>query len=206
MKKTIFVLAGFNFERTAESPAFAYLRKDLSKYYDRVVPLGTSWRYKTVSQMAHTFSELYEREKSEYNAILGNSLGAMTALIVAPTVKPERLWLASLSAFFKEDLPAYGKDLGPNVRPWLNQRRLEDFQKLSATELAGKVSKLDIPTTLFYGELEKDAHPELVARVKTTAREIKNATLVELIGASHSMREKSYTDPLLREIKKTENR
>jgi pimeloyl-ACP methyl ester carboxylesterase len=187
--------------RTAASPEFAALREGLRQYYKKVVPVDISWNRKTVSSFADTFADVYERHKGKHNTVLGNSLGAMAAFVSAPVLHPDQLLLASLSAFFKEDLVQYSSvDL--RRRPFAGKRRLKDFKHLSAKALAKEINVLDIPITLFFGEHEKKRHPELVARVKETARDVHRATLIELPNTGHSMRRPDYTTALLREIGK----
>ncbi len=159
----------------------------------RVVPVKVTWNRKTVSGFVEAFRAVYAREKGGYNVIMGGSLGAMVALVSAPQAAPDELILCSLSAFF-------GEDLGKYDEAYLNRRfghrRVSDFKGLSAGELASQINGLSIKATLFYGQKEKELHPRLVARVKQTASELKNARLIEIPGAGHRMYEPEYVEGL----------
>lgn len=85
------------------------------------------------------------------------------------------------------------------LNTWLGKRRVADCLALSAEDIAQKIDRLSIPTTLFYGEKEKTLHPRLVYRVKSTAKSIRQSKLIEVPGVGHQMRDARY----MREIIKT---
>lgn len=186
--------------RNATAPLYTPLKRGLKQMGYRVVPVPIMWNYKTISNYVDTFVPIYERKKGEHNTILGHSLAAMAAFVAAPMVKPDRLILASLSSYFKEDLPNYHRPFGKWKHE--NKRRLADYQTLSANDLAQQVNKLRIPTTLVYGAYEKKMYPELVARVKKTGKSIRRATVHELPNAEHPMATSAYTTGLLNVIKR----
>ena len=190
--KTIFVINGFNVNRTATADKFRPLVTGLEAKGFRVIPVDISWRRKTPTQFTGEFLEVFRKHRSDYNIVLGNSFGSIVALLAAPTLQPNELYLCSISPFFKEDrgkLPdsyAIGK---------FGKRRAEDLWALSFDELA---QQIHAKTVITYGENENVLHPELVERCKIAARRIEGATLHSLPGAPHSIGDKTYTEELLK--------
>ena len=78
---TLFLINGYNTKRTATDVAFKPLRDGLEVLGYRVVPVDISWRFKTVSQFCQQFRQLYQEQKSDTNIVVGNSFGAMVALL-----------------------------------------------------------------------------------------------------------------------------
>jgi len=192
MTKTVFILRGFKLNTTASDPDYQEIRNVVEPKGYRIAPVKITWNRKSVSDFAKQFTKLYEQEKSEYNIVIGGSLGAMAALASTPLTAPNELVLCSLSALFQEDLARYDAIYTKHLLYWLGKRRLEDFETLSADKLADQINEMNIKTTLTYGEIEKQMYPQLVARVRNTAAKIHNSKLVEIPNAGHRMHEPEY--------------
>lgn len=65
------------------------------------------------------------------------------------------------------------------------KRREEAMKYLSAKKTASEINKTNIEVTMLYGEQEKKVYGQLVERVKETAKELKNVTVVEVPNAPH---------------------
>lgn len=193
--KTIFLIRGFSLKKTAASPDFKDLRNQLTRLGYRVVPVDTLWDYKTVSRFVQEFSILYQQQKSDYNIIIGSSLGAVAAMVSAPHLLPDELFLCSLSRVFVEDLTTARKN---KLLRKLGQRRLKDLELFSAKNLIHQLNATSIKTSLFYGEKEKVLNPLLVAKVKERTARLSHAQLIEIPNAGHGMRESQYTQGLSR--------
>jgi pimeloyl-ACP methyl ester carboxylesterase len=192
---TAFIIAGFDLQNTAASDKYVILEKGLESRGYKVAASNISWQRKTPSQYAAEFVKFYIQHKSDKNIVIGNSFGAVVAFITAAEIKPEALYLCSLSAFFKEDrgkLPdSYGVDI-------FGKRRMEDLWSISAVDLADRINIADVKTIVTFGEKEHQTSPTLVARCTDTAKHIKHSQLVEISNAPHSMADKIYSDALVR--------
>lgn len=196
--KTAFVINGLNIHATAADESFRQLREAIAAKGYKVVAVDIGWRQTVPTRFAEQFMHLYNQHKSDHNTFIGNSFGAVVALLAAPELKPDRLILCSLSPFFQEDTtkswpkPVFMKRLGI--------RRLRDISQYSSEELADQVSVHNIKTTIMYGELEHQSNPALVARAKAMAKLIKNAKLVEAPQAPHSFKDSAYVKAIAAEL------
>lgn len=166
----------------------------------KVVPVPWAWNFKTLSQYTDKFVDFYNKNKGEYNAVIGHSFGAMVALAAAGRIRPDLLVLCSLSGYFKEDLPKYTRELlsqTPDLAfKHMGKRRRLDFEKLSAVKTAQEVQKHGLKAVMLYGEQEKHLLPVLFGRVKQTASILKPARLIEVPGADHPIRGTAYLEAL----------
>jgi len=191
--ETAFVLGGFNLNTTATCDAYAPLRKRLAAKGYQVVAADISWRRKLPSQYLKEFMELYEANRTDRNIVIGNSFGAVIALLAASRIGADALYLCSLSPYFKED-----KDRPPDAAHEVRifgKRRLEELRSYSADELAAQIT--DTKVYVLYGEGEHKTCPPLVARCIETAAKIKGARLLEIPRAPHDMSDPIYTNALL---------
>jgi pimeloyl-ACP methyl ester carboxylesterase len=195
--KTVFVVNGMNIHHTAAGEEFALLRDSIAAKGYRVVPADITWRRKTPTRFAQEFEELYEREKGDYNIVIGNSFGAVVALITAAKIRPDEVVLCSLSPFFQEDI-APGWPTKTNTRR-LGKRRIADISSYSATELARITKKLPTKFTAMYGEQEVTPLPRLVSRVRDTAQAL-GVDAKQAPEAPHSFRDSAYVRALIHEL------
>lgn|GEM_PF-3563436 len=195
--KTVFLIRGFGLNKTAADPDLGELRQMLRAQGFRVVPVSIPWNYKTLSQFVDEFVALYHQKKSDYNIVLGGSLGAMVALAATPKIVPDELMLCSLARYFAEDL---GLERNGDFSQSLGKRRLKDFEKYSATSLIAQLNKYPTKTTYFYGELEQNVYPLLVAKIKERAALTTNARLIEIPAAGHKIREAAYISGLRKSL------
>ena len=195
MKKgTVFLISGFELNRTAAHPQYASLRNAIAaKGYD-VVPVDIDWKYRTMSRFVREFKELYRKKAGEHNIIIGNSFGAMAALITAPELLPDKIILCSLSPFFQEDIPRFQP--AEKLINWFGKRRTDDFNTISAKAAADAINRTKVKCILFYGEQEKKMYKKLVERVISTAKDLKSAQLQEIPNAFHSFRDQAYVQAI----------
>ena len=191
MKKA-FLINGLNINHTAAGDAFEYLRKAIASKGYEVVPIDISWRQTTPTQFAKKFLQIYESKKGTSNTIIGNSFGAVVALITAPRTKPDQLVLCSLSPFFKEDFRS-GWPTDKQIKR-LGKRRLNDISNYSIEKNADEINKQKISVKVLYGEQEKIQHQPLVDRSISLSKLISGSTLIEVANAPHSFKDQAYTD------------
>lgn len=192
MTKTAFLISGFELNRTAAHEQYAGLRNAVTAKGYKVVPVDIDWKYRTMSHFVRDFKALYSKRASQQNIIIGNSFGAMAAMITAPDLKPDTIILCSLSPFFKEDIPGFQPP--EKLYKWFGKRRVADFSDISAKEAADAINKTKTKCILFYGEQEKKMYKKLVRRVKSTANDLKGSQLAEIPNAPHSFRDPAYIE------------
>jgi len=180
--KVAFLISGYSFNQTPADNKYADLRKAISKKGYKVIPSPFQWNRTTVSKYVTEFADFYNKNKDDYNILIGNSYGAMVSFLVAPIVKPDRILLCSLSPYFIEDADKTTKEYRLKR---FGKRREEAMKRLSAKKTADAINKTNIEVTMLYGEQEKEVYGQLVERVKETAKELNNVTLVEVPNAPH---------------------
>jgi pimeloyl-ACP methyl ester carboxylesterase len=195
---TAFLINGFNIHRTtAQSEKIALLKSKLEAMGYNVVMTDISWRRKTVLQFAKEFAAFYAAHKTDHNIVIGNSFGAIVALLAAAEVVPNKLYLCSLSAFFSEDRK-HRSDSDDIER--FGVERMRELWSLSFAAIAQKYTHLDLDITVAYGEKEKSMYPLLVRRCEAAAIALPHARLVELPNAPHSMGDPVYIEQLVKYI------
>ncbi len=187
--KTAFLIAGFSMNRTAADERYDGLRKAIARKGYKVIPVPFVWNYTTVARYADKFVAFYDQHKSDYNVVIGNSYGAMAAFLAAPRTMPDKLLLCSLSPFFKEDT---AKTTEAYRLKTFGKKRNDAMAHLSAKQIAKAVNRTGTKVVMLYGEEEKTLYPHLVERVKSTAKDLTNAELVEIPGAPHPFHEPVY--------------
>jgi pimeloyl-ACP methyl ester carboxylesterase len=187
--KTAFLISGYKMNRTAANPKFDVLSKAIASKGYKVVPVPFFWNYTTVAQYVEKFIPFYAVHKSEHNVIIGNSYGAMVAFLAAPRLKPDKVLLCSLSPYFKED---QDKTTLKYRLKRFGERREEAMKSISAKQTAQELNQTNTKIIMFYGEQEKAIYPELIQRVKSTAKDLDNAKLIEIAGAPHSFSDPEY--------------
>ncbi len=194
MDETVFLLAGFSTSRTALSTDYSEIRKGLSAKGYKLVPVDISWRQKTPSVYAKEFIQLYNKNKSDRNIIIGNSFGALVAFISIAEIKPDVVYLCSLSPFFKEDEKRLPDD---EVIKYFGIRRMNDLRTYSCSQIAKLINKTSTKIYVLYGEKELITSPPLVNRSKEVAQAINGTTLLEIPNAPHNLSDKIYYSAVL---------
>jgi hypothetical protein len=195
--KTVFVINGMNIHHTAAGEEFALLRDAIAAKGYRVIPLDITWRQKTPTQFANEFLKVYESQKGDYNIVLGNSFGAVVALITAIQTKADEIILCSLSPFFAEDISPSWPTKTNSRR--LGKRRLADISSHSADQLAESAKKLPTKFTVMYGEQEVPKLPKLITRARDTAKAL-SIKPIEVPKAPHSFKDPAYVKGIVQQL------
>jgi pimeloyl-ACP methyl ester carboxylesterase len=189
--KTAFIINGLDTQVTANDDEYKSLRQAVAAKGYVVKAVDISWKQATPTQYAHKFISYYEKHKSpDYNVVIGNSFGAVVAILTAVEIKPDLILLCSLSPFFKEDKtktwpPQYYDRL-------IGKQRLKDISSYSIQTLADNINLHNIIVKVLYGEREHISSPRLVKRAQDTAKLLHNSTLVEIPDASHNFNDAKY--------------
>lgn len=182
MAKKVFIIPGYTELPSTKGykEIAAIFRK---KGYD-VTVVNITWKRRTMKDYVDQFVKIAEKEKGEFS-VLGFSFGAMVAAISAPELKPKKLFLCSLSPYFKEDmkyvLDAWEKSLG--------KKRFDVFRTLSFSEIA---KGIHCPTYIFVGEAEVKKYKSLGVRAKDAAKKIRGATLTYVPNGKHDISQEEY--------------
>jgi len=191
--KTFFLIPGFG--QGANDEHFLWLVEFLKKKGFKVVVADIDWEYRTISDYVEDLKRIYNQNRSTVNFVLGFSYGAVAALVSANELKPDKLYLCSLSPVFKEDLPF----MEPGDRKITGRRRLAEMQERSGKELA---RSLEVPCVVFYGQKEAQLYPQLRFRCEETAKLARRSKLVEVAGAPHKIDHEEYKRAIMRELGK----
>jgi pimeloyl-ACP methyl ester carboxylesterase len=196
-RKTFFIVPGFKMSSTSRS--FLWLRRFLEQKGFKVLIAPITWNYRTMDDYVAEFKVFYEKNRSKENYLLGFSYGAVIALLSANDLRPEKVYLCSLSPDFKEDLPMMKS---PEMKSWIDRfvgkRRLAEIKRRSGREAA---RNLQIPSVVFYGGFEGEKFPSLRIRCEETASLAKRSKLVIVKDAPHDIRYPEYQKAILRMLR-----
>jgi hypothetical protein len=176
--KTAYIFPGY----AERASAYETVRKIFARKGYRAVVVRIHWRYKTFSSYLHEFFAQYENPDEEPVVLFGFSLGAVLALLLATVLKPEHLYLCSLSPFFRENLRAQKR----STQRSLGEKKWEELQSLSLSELARCVT---CPVDLCVGALEIGA---MKRQAGAAHRQMNRSTLHIIPGAMHDIRSGKY--------------
>lgn len=191
-----FLLQGFSPDRTFNDPSLDVLKDTMAEHDILLHGVTDGWGEHGVQSFGKLAIEQYQ--SYEHNGILiGHSLGALVALSVIDAIPVRHLVLCSPSALFAEDIRS---DLDPLVSRRIGEKRIQELTNFSAADAAFSVNQLGIPTTILFGEKERELHPQIVARSGKLATEIAGATLIAVADAAHFVGEKPYAIELARVV------
>jgi pimeloyl-ACP methyl ester carboxylesterase len=181
--KTAYIIPGY--KENVHGEGYAKIISLFERQNTKVVPVNIQWEYRTFSNYV---SQLLAQIKSNHRQpiLLGFSFGAVVAFLSAPLVHPEKLYLCSLSPFFKEDLSMASKQSLKS----LGKKRKREMEKISFHESARRVT---CATTLIVGSAEE---PAVILRTQEASKLIKSSTLTIADGASHCVSDPKYFNTL----------
>lgn len=193
---TAFLVTGFSPDRTFSDSSLDVLKNTMAEYDVVLHGVPEGWSEHSLRSLGGRVVEQYQQHK--YDGILiGHSLGALAALSVVDEIPVRHLVLCSPSALFAEDIRS---NSDPSVSRRIGEKRMEELASFSAAEAVFSVNRLGIPTTILFGERERELHPQVFARSGKLAASIACATLLEVAGASHFVGEKPYALELARVV------
>jgi pimeloyl-ACP methyl ester carboxylesterase len=191
-----FLVPGFSPDRTFTDANLDLLKDAMAEHDVLLYGVPEGWSEHSVRSFGERVIE--EHRYHTYDGILiGHSLGALAALSAVDAMHVRHLVLCSPSALFAEDVRS---NLNPLVSRRIGEKRVQELADFSAAEAVSSVNRLGIPTTVLFGERERELHPQLVARSGKLAARIAGATLVEVAGAAHFIGENPYALELARVV------
>ena len=193
---TAFLLQGFSTDRTFTDPSLDVLKKTMVEHDVILRGVDDGWSDHSVRSFGECAVERY-RSYEHDGILIGHSLGALAALSVVDAMPVRHLILCSPSALFSEDIRS-NPDSSASQR--IGEKRVQELSRFSAANAVLSVNRLGIPTTVTFGESERELHPQLVARSRKLAAGIVGAKLVEVAGAAHFIGENPYAFELARVV------
>ncbi len=188
---SFFLVPGFKMQ--IGDASFSWLVDFLKKKGFNVISAPVHWNNRTLSKNTAEFIEFFNAHKGKRNYVLGFSYGSVIALLSANALKPQKIFLCSLSSDFSEDR----ESMDSSIRKYIGKRRFADTLTRSGRALA---RELRVPSVIFYGETEGGLYPALKRRCEDTARLAKDSTLVVVKGAPHKIDFPSYVEAIKREL------
>ncbi len=147
-----FLLQGFSPDRTFTDSSLDVLKDTMTEHGILLNGVTDGWGEHGVQSFGRLAIE--QHQYSEYDGVLiGHSLGALAALSVVGAMPVRHLVLCSPSALFAEDIRS---DLDPVVSRRLGEKRIQELADFSAVDAVSSVNQLRIPTTILFGERERE--------------------------------------------------
>lgn len=191
-----FLLPGFSPDRTFTDPSLDLLKEAMVEQDIQLYGVAGGWSEHGVQSFGRCAVE--EHRYNKYDGVLiGHSLGALAALSAVDAMPVRHLILCSPSALFAEDIRS---NFDPIVGQRIGKKRVQELASFSAAEAVASVNRLEIPTTVLFGQRERELHPQVVARSGKLATRIAGAELVEVAGAAHFIGENPYALQLARVV------
>ena len=155
--------------------------------------VSVKWQRTTVEDWLKEFEETYNNYDETKTIIAGFSYGAVPAILAASKRNPSALWLFSISARFREDLPK----LPQSTLRRISKSRLTAFNNLYFTDIARDIK---CKTLIFIGGAEADVDPPLLERAKIANKLIKNSKLIFMPDVPHDVGHPSYIKAIQQNI------
>lgn len=192
MKKVAFLIPGF--KETINRTGIKDIAMTLEKKGWKVEKVQPTWNYHVMSDYIKEFVDYYSGHHGDQNLVLGFSYGAVVAFATAQRLKPNFLFLCSLSSDFVEDK----EQLYPWEERYLGKHRIADRKNLYFDRLT-----TDIPSTtaIFLGEIEAEKFPSMEIRARI-ASEVIPGSLIRIAKAKHNLGQPEYLAAVLKEIEK----
>jgi len=188
---TVFIIAGFILgESAATFEEFDDFEQLLQAKGYAVVRVDILYNEHTHSTYTAEFTARYKNLKTEKNIVIGNSFGAVVALLSASVFEPDELYLCSMSPFFKETLQ--DKEFYKYAVTNFGKNRTDDLSSYSTLEQAAAINKLNIPVHFTYGELEAGVYDHLIDFNKSYQPFFAISDIREITHAPHGFRDPNY--------------
>jgi esterase/lipase len=195
MQKVVYIIPGFQENSDAE------IYKKISKSFIRLgikpIFIHINWKAKNrlMRDYLKQFIDIYKKINIEDNTVylFGFSTGAWIAFMASLEIEPKKVFLCSLSPYFKEDMKLWTK-------AWINgigYNRFNDFKNHKFNSL---VKRFKSKAIIFVGKNE-DPKGVMIRRSNIAHESIKNSKLVIIPNAEHNIRQKEYLKAVKKYIK-----
>lgn len=180
--KIVYIIPGFGHSKSNKN----YSKISSLFKSTKSVVIDIKWKNKVFSDYIKYFEKQLIHKNSDEVYLLGFSFGAIIAFISASKLKPKKLFLCSLSPYFKEDLSKMKK----SWKSWFGKKRIEDIQKYNFDKIAKNINS---KTYILAGGKEGS---ELLLRSKKANMKIKKSKLIIMSNVKHNIFQKEYLEEL----------
>lgn len=182
MKKIILILERDNRSVLYYKPII----RSFKKRKIELLPVYFNWKNKTPKEWVLEIKK--QIEKIDSKVIMGFSISAFAAFLLATEYRVDKLFLCSMSPLFKEvKFPIYVKKI-------LGKKRMGEIGKYSIGTMAKKISA---ETFFFVGENEQ---PEIFSYSKKISDLIKPSTFIAIKNVGHDINEEAYKAKIIKVI------
>ena len=176
--KTAYIIPGY--KENGSEDHYVKLVDVFKRRNIKAVVIKIHWKHRTFSSyVSDVLAEI--SDAAGKSILLGFSFGAIVALLIAPLLSLEKLYLCSLSPFFKEDITA-----NKVLLKSLGKRRAREMQEISFVD---QTRQITCSTNLIVGS-EED--PAVIQRTCNAAKLIELSQLSIVDGARHCLCDAAY--------------
>lgn len=186
VKRVAYIIPGYR--ENIHGKSYRALSKHLISKKISPIFISIHWKNRTMTSYVRQFLQQINLQTEKFY-IIGFSYGAMMALIASALLKPERLYLCSLSPYFKEDV----KKLSISDYRLIGKKRAKDFNNYSFHKF---VKKISCKTFLFAGT---DELPSVLKRSKEAVDNIKGSRFASVRQGTHKV-DDTYLHAILNKI------
>jgi hypothetical protein len=183
MKKRVYLIPGFGDSPSASM--YARVRKYFRKENISCKLVKIDWEYNSIENYVSQFLLQYKRSENVSNYLFGFSFGALLAFLVTPIINPGKLYMCSISPFFKEDIISRAEFIQS-----IGKRRWLALKKISFEMLAKDIT---CKTIIVVGG---DELPSVKKRAKAAKKCIRTSQLFIAKGATHNLLDEGYNETL----------
>ena len=184
MDSVVYIIPGYT--ENVRTRGYRQVIRFFKQKHIKPVVVNIHWKYHTMLDYLDQFIAQYKPLAGRKTYLFGFSFGAMVAFLASSLINPDKLYLCSLSPYFKEDL-TYIKKRG---RKALGKRKIRDFKTISFHDIAKKVF---CKTILVAGNQES---PDVLRRAYLARHEITKAKFYLAKGATHDLSQPEYLNAL----------
>ncbi|MEX0672848.1 MAG: alpha/beta hydrolase [Candidatus Paceibacterota bacterium] len=184
-RKQLYIVPGFG-EFPTDLP-YKKITQFARKQGYTVIPVSIVWDRRTMSHWLEQLREVVKKHGDTNSILLGFSFGAYIALLGSKEFNFEKVFLCSLSPYFKEDL----KHIPEDAKKFFGKKRMADFQKYT-------VPRITIPTTLFFGDQD---WPMAIKKARKIAKDNPAASFELIEGIGHDISEEEYLEKIKQHLK-----
>jgi esterase/lipase len=188
MSGVIYITPGY--QKSVRQKCYQVIAKIFRKRGIKPVFVNIHWKNRTLTDYVFQLLTQIKKARKNHVYLFGFSLGAMVACIAASLINPKKIYLCSLSPYFKEDLT----NLETAERRILGEKRVKDFSRYEFKKVARQIS---CKTILFVGDKEARS---LLKRASLAEELIQQARVIRIKNANHDLGDPGYLKAVLKRI------
>jgi pimeloyl-ACP methyl ester carboxylesterase len=151
--------------------------------------VSIKWPRTVLTQNASEFDRTYLKYDPASTVVFGFSAGAMLALMAVAGRSPAALMLASMPAWFAEDLASRL----PSHKRAVGKRRMADYETIHFDDLAKRLAS---KTYLFVAEGEIKQWPTFLSRAADANAKIPGSELIRIKRSGHNIGDQDYMEAI----------